>query len=63
MPSSWIVLWAGLVPAGTAILDVAAGSGRHTRFFAGRGHSVTAIDRATLLNIDGHRVTRSAFTG
>jgi len=45
MPSSWIVQWAGLVPAGTAILDVAAGGGRHTRFFAGRGHTVTAIDR------------------
>ena len=45
MPSSWIVQWAGLVPAGTAILDVAAGGGRHTSFFAGRGHSVTAIDR------------------
>jgi SAM-dependent methyltransferase len=39
------VQWAGLVPAGTTVLDVAAGSGRHTRFFADRGHRVTAIDR------------------
>jgi SAM-dependent methyltransferase len=45
MPSSWIVQWAGLVPAGAQVLDVAAGGGRHTRFFADRGHPVTAIDR------------------
>jgi SAM-dependent methyltransferase len=39
------VQWAGLVPADATILDVAAGGGRHTRFFADRGHKVTAIDR------------------
>ena len=27
------------------MLDVAAGSGRHTKFLAGRGYAVTAIDR------------------
>ncbi len=27
------------------MLDVAAGGGRHTRFFLGRGHPVTAVDR------------------
>jgi SAM-dependent methyltransferase len=43
--SSWIAAWAGLVPAGAAVLDLAAGKGRHTRFFADRGHHVTAIDR------------------
>jgi SAM-dependent methyltransferase len=43
--SSWIATWAGLVPSGAAVLDVAAGNGRHTRFFADRGHRVTAIDR------------------
>ena len=43
--SSWIAAWAGLVPPGVAVLDVAAGNGRHTRFFAERGHPVTAIDR------------------
>jgi SAM-dependent methyltransferase len=43
--SSWISAWAGLVPPGVAVLDVAAGNGRHTRFFAERGHPVTAIDR------------------
>jgi SAM-dependent methyltransferase len=45
MPSPWIVQWAGLIAAGTTVLDVAAGGGRHTRFFADRGHKVTAIDR------------------
>lgn len=45
MPSPWIVQWAGLIPACTAVLDVAAGGGRHTLFFANRGHKVTAIDR------------------
>jgi len=43
--SSWIATWAGLVPSGAAVLDVAAGNGRHTRFFADRGHPVTALDR------------------
>jgi SAM-dependent methyltransferase len=43
--SSWIATWAGLVPASVPVLDVIAGKGRHTRFFAGRGHRVTAIDR------------------
>jgi SAM-dependent methyltransferase len=44
-PSSWIVAWAGLIPAGAAVLDVAAGGGRHTRYLRARGHPVTAIDR------------------
>ncbi len=43
--SRWIARCVGLVPAGAAVLDVAAGGGRHTRFFRGRGHPVTAIDR------------------
>ncbi len=43
--SSWIATWAGLVPAGVSVLDLAAGGGRHTRFLAERGHRVTAVDR------------------
>jgi SAM-dependent methyltransferase len=39
------VQWAGLVPPGAAVLDLAAGSGRHATFLAGRGHRVTAVDR------------------
>jgi protein-L-isoaspartate O-methyltransferase len=45
MPSPWIVQWAGLVAADATVLDVAAGGGRHTRFFADRGNKVAAIDR------------------
>lgn len=39
--------WAGLIAPGVAVLDVAAGGGRHSRFFADRGHRVTALDRDT----------------
>jgi SAM-dependent methyltransferase len=46
-PSSWVAAWAGLVPAGAPVLDVAAGSGRHAIFFAERGHRVTALERDT----------------
>lgn len=42
-----MVQWAGLIPNGCAVLDVAAGGGRHSRFFADRGHPVTAVDRDT----------------
>jgi SAM-dependent methyltransferase len=53
-----IARWANLVPAGTAVLDVAAGNGRHTRFFLQRGHPVTAVDRdvAALRAIAGARL-------
>ena len=44
-PSPWIQRWTHLVPPGGAVLDVAAGRGRHARWFAQRGHPVTAIDR------------------
>jgi SAM-dependent methyltransferase len=45
MPSPWIVQWAGLIAADATVLDVAAGGGRHSRFFAQRGHKITAVDR------------------
>lgn len=44
-PSPWIVRFAGLIPAGGAVLDVAAGSGRHSTLLSLLGHPVTAIDR------------------
>jgi SAM-dependent methyltransferase len=39
--------WAGLIAAKANVLDVAAGGGRHSRFFAERGHKVTALERET----------------
>jgi SAM-dependent methyltransferase len=45
-PSSpWVRRFAPLVPAGGEILDVACGSGRHTRLLLARGHRVVAVDR------------------
>jgi SAM-dependent methyltransferase len=43
--SPWVARWAHLVAPGGAVLDVAAGSGRHARWFAARGHAVLAVDR------------------
>ena len=43
-PSPWVVRFAGLVPAGGRVLDLACGGGRHTRFFLERHHPVTAVD-------------------
>lgn len=57
-PSAWIRRHAGLVASGARVLDVAAGGGRHARFFAGRGARVVAVDRdadtlSTLTGVDG----------
>ena len=43
--SAWVARFADLVPPAAPVLDLAAVSGRHTRFFAGRGHPVLAVDR------------------
>jgi len=43
-PSAWVVRFAPLVPAGE-VLDLACGSGRHSRLFAATGHPVLAVDR------------------
>jgi SAM-dependent methyltransferase len=44
-PSAWIVRFAPLVTRGARVLDVAAGHGRHARFFAARGARAVAVDR------------------
>ena len=44
-PSSAIVRWSRFVRRGGVVLDVAAGAGRHSHFFASRGHAVIAVDR------------------
>ena len=44
-PARWIARFAPLIRPGAAILDLAAGRGRHARWFLPRGHPVTAVDR------------------
>ena len=44
--SPWVRRWSHLVAPGAPVLDVACGQGRHMRWFQGRGHPVTGIDRA-----------------
>lgn len=44
-PSPWILRFAHLVPAGSRVLDLACGRGRHARLFAARGCQVVAVDR------------------
>ena len=43
-PSAWVERWAPLIKHGS-VLDVACGSGRHSRLFLARGLKVVAIDR------------------
>lgn len=44
-PSPWLLRWEHLIPPGGRVLDLAAGTGRHSRWLAVRGHAVTAVDR------------------
>ncbi len=44
-PSVWVRRYAAGIAAGGSILDVACGSGRHSRYFGTRGYRVTAVDR------------------
>jgi SAM-dependent methyltransferase len=44
-PSAWVRAHSGLIPPGSKVLDVAAGRGRHARYFKSLGCQVTAIDR------------------
>ena len=44
-PSAWVERWLTLIPPGASVLDLACGSGRHTRLLLQRGFRVTAVDR------------------
>jgi SAM-dependent methyltransferase len=46
-PSAWVQSHAYLLCRGAKILDLAAGSGRHARYFSDLGFKVTAVDRDT----------------
>lgn len=44
-PSPWVSRFAALVPEGAEVLDLACGSGRHSRLLLDLGHRVLAVDR------------------
>jgi SAM-dependent methyltransferase len=44
-PSAWVQRWVGWIRPGGAVLDVACGSGRHSRLLARLGFEVDAVDR------------------
>ena len=48
--SPWIARWSHLLAPGCSVLDVACGHGRHSLWFAGRGHPVWAVDRTALMS-------------
>ncbi|TDP74159.1 class I SAM-dependent methyltransferase [Roseateles toxinivorans] len=53
--SPWVRRWAANLKPGSTVLDVACGTGRHARFLAELGHSVTGVDRdaAALKGLEG----------
>lgn len=44
-PSGWVTRWASHLKAGSTVLDVACGSGRHVHWLSRRGMRVTGVDR------------------
>lgn len=43
--SAWVRRFAPLIPEGGVVLDLACGSGRHSRLLASMGHDVLAVDQ------------------
>ncbi len=54
-PSPWLVSHLDSIPAAGRVLDLACGSGRHTRLLLDAGYEVTAIDRdlSRVADLDG----------
>jgi predicted RNA methylase len=44
-PSAWVMRFCPLIAEGGRVLDLAAGSGRHSVYLAKLGFSVLAVDR------------------
>lgn len=66
--SPWVRRFARLIPAGGAVLDLACGSGRHSRLLASSGYCVEAVDRdahalAGLAGVAGVRVREAELEG
>jgi len=62
-PSRWLTRFAGVIPAGGMVLDLACGGGRHSRYLASLGHQVWAVDRdpAALASAAGDRIHTQCF--
>jgi len=60
--SAWVRRYAPLIPGGE-VLDLACGSGRHSRHLAALGHAVVAVDRdaEALAAAAGPEITTSAI--
>jgi SAM-dependent methyltransferase len=56
-PSAWVERWAPLIPQGK-VLDLACGSGRHSRLLLARGLEVVAVDREPF-SLPGVRFVRA----
>lgn len=44
--SAWVQRWSHLVAPPGSVLDLACGGGRHMKWFADKGHTVTGVDRS-----------------
>jgi len=67
-PSPWVSRWLRLLPAQSMVLDLACGSGRHTRLAQQAGHRVIAVDRdaqalAGLASLPGVSVVKADIEG
>ena len=64
-PAAWVMRWAGLIRPGGAVLDLAAGHGRHARALAALGFRVTAvdIDVSALSDLAGEVIAADIETG
>lgn len=60
-PSAWVMRWAPLIARGP-VLDLACGTGRHTRWLAARGLEVVAVDREPQ-SITGARFVQADLEG
>lgn len=63
-PSPWVRRFASLIVPGGTVLDIACGSGRHSRYLAGLGFDVLAVDKdeaalAELAGVPGIRTLQA----
>jgi SAM-dependent methyltransferase len=67
-PSPWVVRFSSLIAPGGAVLDLAAGGGRHARYLASQGYQVEAVDRdevalASLSDVPGITTRKADLEG